>query len=75
MEELTARDIMKTEVVTIGPEATVRELADLLAETKVSGVPVVDTEMHVVGVVTEGDVILQDAELHFHEWLRARLGL
>lgn len=70
MEQLTARDIMKTDVVTIDPEATVRELADLLAETKVSGVPVVDGEMHVVGVVTEGDIILQDAELHFPHYIQ-----
>ena len=70
MEQLTARDIMQTEVITIGPEATVRDLADLLAETKVSGVPVVDEQKQVVGVVTEGDIILQDAELHFPHYIQ-----
>ncbi|MHB1343260.1 MAG: CBS domain-containing protein [Thermoleophilia bacterium] len=70
MERLTARDIMRTEVVTIGPDATVRELADLLATHEISGVPVVDEEGALVGVVTEGDVILQDAELHFPHYLQ-----
>ncbi|MHB8869914.1 MAG: CBS domain-containing protein [Thermoleophilia bacterium] len=70
MERLTARDIMRTEVVTIGPDATVRELADLLATHEISGVPVVDDEGALVGVVTEGDVILQDAELHFPHYLQ-----
>ncbi len=67
---MTARDIMHTEVVTIGPDATVRELAGLLAAHEISGVPVVDDEGALVGVVTEGDVILQDAELHFPHYLQ-----
>jgi CBS domain-containing protein len=70
VERLTARDIMHAEVVTIGPDATVRELADLLAQHRISGVPVVDTEGAVVGIVTEGDVILQDAELHFPHYIQ-----
>lgn len=61
---------MQTEVVTVTPEATVRELADLMAEKKVSGVPVVDAERHVVGIVTEGDMILQDADLHFPHYIQ-----
>ncbi len=65
MEELTVRDIMKTDVITVGPETSVRELADILAEHKISGVPVVDGEGMVVGIVTDSDVILQDADLHF----------
>ena len=70
MEHLTARDIMQTEVVTVTPEATAREVADLLAEKKVSGVPVVDADRHVVGIVTEGDLILQDADLHFPRYVQ-----
>jgi CBS domain-containing protein len=70
VEQLTAKDIMQPEVITVRPEASVRELADLLAEKKVSGVPVVDEEQHVVGVVTEGDIILQDADLHFPHYVQ-----
>lgn len=67
---MTARDIMQAEVVTIGPDATVRELADLLATNKISGVPVVGPGGEVVGVVTEGDIILQDAGLHFPHYIQ-----
>ena len=70
MERLTARDIMHTDVITIGPDATVRELADLLAQHEISGVPVVDAAGALVGIVTEGDVILQDAELHFPHYVQ-----
>lgn len=61
---------MQAEVVTIGPEATVRELADLLATHRISGVPVVGSDGGVVGVVTEGDIILQDAGLYFPHYIQ-----
>ena len=67
---MIARDIMRSDVITIGPDATVRELADLLAEHAISGVPVVDGKGALVGVVTEGDVIMQDAELHFPHYVQ-----
>ncbi|MBU2603703.1 MAG: CBS domain-containing protein [Actinobacteria bacterium] len=67
---MTARDIMKADVVTIGPTATVRELAELLSTHEISGVPVVNESGDLVGVVTEGDVILQDADLHFPHYLQ-----
>ena len=53
MAELKVRDIMQTAVVKVGPETTVRELAEVLAEHKISGVPVVDDEGRVIGVVSE----------------------
>jgi CBS domain-containing protein len=65
MENLKVRDIMKTEVITVGPDTSIRELADVLAQNKISGVPVVDSKRHIVGMVSEADVILQDADLHF----------
>lgn len=65
MDELTVGNIMKTEVITVRPSTTVRELANILAEHGISGVPVVDDEDHVVGMVSEADIIVQDAELHF----------
>jgi CBS domain-containing protein len=70
MAELKVRDIMQTAVVKVGPETTVRELAEVLAEHKISGVPVVGDEGRVIGVVSEADVILQDADLHFPYYLQ-----
>ena len=70
MENLTAQDIMQKDVVTIGPDATIRELAELMATNKISGVPVVDSTGVLLGVVSEGDVILQDADLHFPHYVQ-----
>ncbi|MFH1834374.1 MAG: CBS domain-containing protein [bacterium] len=65
MDELRVREIMQVEVVSVGTDTTVRELAELLAKHKISGVPVVDGQDRVLGMVSEADVIVQDADLHF----------
>ena len=54
---LTARDIMTSSVRTVSPETTVHDLAQLLAESDISGVPVVDQQGRVIGVATETDII------------------
>jgi len=54
---LTARDIMTTTVVTVSPDTTVEDLARLLSDKGISGVPVVDHLGHVVGIVTEADLL------------------
>ena len=70
MDELKVREIMQTEVVTVRPDATVGDLADILAKNKVSGVPVVDDQGGVLGMVSEADIILQDADLHFPYYIQ-----
>jgi CBS domain-containing protein len=63
-------DVMERDVVTIGPEATVHELVLLLRQTDLGGVPVVDAERRLVGIVTEGDLVIEDADVrlpHYFE--------
>ena len=50
-------DLMQTDVVTIGPEASLAELAGLMRRHSVSGLPVVDGEGRVVGTVSVTDLI------------------
>ena len=54
---LTANDVMTTEVVTVSPETLVPDVARLLHERGISGVPVVDPDGMVIGIVSEGDLI------------------
>ena len=70
MDDLRVKDIMQKEVITVRPDTTVRELADLLAQNKISGVPVVNEEGAVVGMVSEADLIVQDADLHFPYYIQ-----
>ena len=57
MIDLLARDVMTTEVVTVPPSMTMQELARLLAESHISGVPVVDYMGRVLGIVSEADIL------------------
>lgn len=54
---MRAIDVMTTEVISVGPDTSVQMLAALLSERGISGVPVVDAEGRVVGVVSEGDLL------------------
>jgi CBS domain-containing protein len=48
---------MHTHVVTVQPEDTLRDAVDKMDLYQVSGLPVVDDEGHLVGVITEHDII------------------
>ena len=61
---LTAKDVMTRDVITVGPRTTVEELARLLIEHHISGVPVVDDAGELVGIVTEHDLITREKRLH-----------
>lgn len=54
---MRAMDIMTAEVITVAPTTSVQEVAKLLSERGVSGVPVVDGDNQVVGVISEGDLL------------------
>lgn len=54
---LKAKDLMTKEVITVNEEMSVVDLAKILCENKISGVPVVDKDKKLVGVVTEKDLI------------------
>lgn len=61
---------MTSPPIVVGPDATVRELAQVLAANGISGVPVVDEQGRLLGMVSEEDLILQDAELHFPHYVQ-----
>jgi CBS domain-containing protein len=52
-------DIMTTNVYAVAPQTTLKDVAALLDEHFISGVPVVDAEGVVVGVVSEGDFLFK----------------
>ncbi|MBF0341357.1 MAG: CBS domain-containing protein [Magnetococcales bacterium] len=54
---------MVTAVITAPPEMAVRELARLLTENRISGVPIVD-EGRLLGMVTEGDLVARVKTIH-----------
>ena len=60
---LLARDIMTREVITVAPEDSVSNAAGLLETHRISGMPVVNQEGQVVGVITQSDLIQRARDL------------
>lgn len=57
-------DVMTRDVITVTPETPLRELASILSEKHINGVPVVDDKGNVLGVVSESDLVNQNKPLH-----------
>ncbi len=64
MADRTARDIMTSPVISVRPDTGVREVAHVLSENEISGVPVVSDDGKVVGMVTEADLMVKVAGPH-----------
>ncbi|MFN3921629.1 MAG: CBS domain-containing protein [Caldimicrobium sp.] len=56
LSELKLKDIMTKDPITVHPDDTVEYAAVLMLENKISGLPVVDNEGHVVGIITQTDI-------------------
>lgn len=54
---MKAAEIMTANVITIRPEASIAEAAELLLSHRISGAPVVDADGQLVGIVSEGDLL------------------
>ncbi len=65
MAELV-RDIMDAEPATVSPDASVEEVVRTLRENELPGVPVVDADGRLAGLVTEADLVLPDDQGDLH---------
>lgn len=61
---MQVREIMTTDVVTIGPTRSAKEAARALIDRHISGMPVIDEEGFVVGMITEGDILHHESLRH-----------
>jgi CBS domain-containing protein len=61
---LNASDIMTTEVITVKRDTSLKELAKMLYENHINGVPVVDDDGSLIGIICESDLIRKDRKLH-----------
>ena len=57
LNKLTVGKLMTRRVRTVMPDALVVDAADLMTENKIAGLPVVDEEGAVIGIVTESDLL------------------
>lgn len=58
-------EIMSTDIVSVTPDSSIARVIELLVENDITGIPVVDSAQHLVGIVTEKNVmtLLSGAEM------------
>jgi len=61
---IKAFDIMNTKVLSIGPNASVEEAVKIFSQNKISGLPVVDNNNKLIGILTERDIVVFSSDLH-----------
>jgi CBS-domain-containing membrane protein len=61
---MQARDVMTSNVVSVASNTPVHDIVRLLMKHRISAVPVVDDEQHVVGIVSEGDLLAAPEDLY-----------
>jgi len=54
---MKAADVMVSPVITVGPDTTVQEVADILLRNRISAVPVLSQQGKILGIVSEGDLL------------------
>ncbi len=57
LNQLTAQDMMETDVVTVGPDESLQTALSLITENHVTGLPVLDRKSHCVGLISATDIL------------------
>ena len=71
---MRAIDVMTKDVVTATPEMTVQDVAKLMINHRISGIPIVEGDRQLVGIVSEGDLLRRSEtgterqHSHWSEW-------
>jgi CBS domain-containing protein len=75
LETLRIEDFMTRRVVTVRPDTSILAAAKLMLENHISGLPVVDTSAHVVGIISESDLLRDDGKgVDGSPWLQMMVG-
>lgn len=75
LSKIHIRELMTQEVITTTPDTPIEDAAHLMADNKIGGLPVVDEDNRVVGVITETDIFKSFVEMFAggHSGLRLTL--
>jgi len=68
MADITARDIMTPDPVSVSRDLSVTEAARIMVDQRIGALPVVE-EGRLIGLVTEDDLIMQDVKVEFPTYI------
>ncbi len=60
---ITAKDIMTTDLITVTPDTDISKAAKILLNHRINGVPVLDDDSRLVGILCQSDLITQQKKL------------
>lgn len=66
---MRAKDLMKKNVVFISKEENVKEIVSILMQNHISGVPVIDQNNQLIGIVTEKDLITKEKGFNISSYM------
>jgi CBS domain-containing protein len=69
---MKVQEIMTTDVVTVGPETDIRDVARILVSKGISGLPVCGARRELLGIVSEGDILVKEGGPRKTRGLRLR---
>lgn len=72
---MITKDIMTKEVISVKKDATIQQIAKILTENKISGVPVIDEDEQLIGIVTKKDLLYKDVEPRFPSYVEVLGGI
>jgi CBS domain-containing protein len=60
VDSMKVKELMSESPVAVGPDTLLREVAAILSERRISGVPVIGERLEVLGVVSEADILIKE---------------
>lgn len=67
---MKVHEIMTKDVISINDEAPISQVAELLFDDNLTGVPVVDGSKHVIGILTEYDLLSRQDHIHIPTYMK-----
>ena len=67
---MSIKNLMTTKVISIRPDAPLVEAVDLLLRRGITGLPVIDGQNHLVGILTDYDLTIRGSSIHLPTFLK-----
>ncbi|MBU4489768.1 MAG: CBS domain-containing protein [Actinobacteria bacterium] len=74
MKSLRVEQAMTADPITVSPETSVTDVARIMVDKGIGGVPVVGESGELLGIVTESDLIVHDSDVEFPSFVHFLTG-